>query len=33
MSVHLPVHEQKRISAKDVDQQLLVKAVAAFLKK
>ena len=27
------VYEQKRISAKDVDQQHLVKAVAAFLKK
>jgi hypothetical protein len=27
------VYEQKRISAKDVDQQALVKAVAAFLKK
>lgn len=29
----LPIHDQKRISAKDVDQQHLVKAVAAFLKK
>ena len=33
MSSHLTVFEQKRISAKDVDQQQLVKAVAAFLKK